>query len=59
MTNEEYIKRMTTEELAKWLCKHVDCLGCQVRTGCKAANNEECCERFSAWLKETAQEKKE
>lgn len=52
MTNEEYIKSMTTEELAEWLFKCVDCLGCPVMNECKATSNEECRERFLAWLKE-------
>lgn len=51
MTNEEYIKSMTAEELAEWLAEHVDCIGCHVRTGCKAADNEECRKRFIRWLR--------
>lgn len=54
MTNEDYIKSLTTEELAEWILKHTCCPWCPARVGCKELTNEDCLEHIAEWLKRTA-----
>lgn len=53
MTNEEFFKGLTTEELAKVLKYATDCRHCPIRTFCH--KNEEICEdceqTWLFWLK--------
>ena len=53
MTNEEYIKSMSTKELAKFLYRF-DCYGCPAKTfTCSCVDRFRYCqENFKKWLKE-------
>lgn len=52
MTNEEYIKSLTTDELAEWLFKNINCPWCPAKAGCEELCSEGCRKRFAEWLKE-------
>lgn len=39
MTNEEWIKSMSTEELALFLCSHADCNMCIAGDDCSFGDN--------------------
>ena len=56
MTNDEWRRTCSTEELAEWLQEHADCVGCP-------ANREKCHRYYDAcketmleWLKEVHKE---
>lgn len=50
MTNEEWIKSCSTEELAEWLSNYFGCIGCPARkNNCRYEN---CKEALVLWLKE-------
>lgn len=52
LTNEEYIRQASTEELAEWLQEHMDCASC----GCNkdlCYQGYDCCKlAFVEWLKQ-------
>ena len=48
MTNEEWLKSMSSEELSLWLAEHIDCAVCPVE--CHGART--CDDLFYSWLKE-------
>lgn len=52
ITNSEYIRDMTNEEMAEWLVYKVKC------TGCNAENCDEefCVDLMKTWLEEACQE---
>lgn len=51
MTNEEFIKNLKTEELARVLKYAIDCWHCPIRAFCDKTEYEGCEETWIRWLK--------
>ena len=52
MTNEEWLRSCTTEQLAKWLQEHMDCSNCDCNKDL-CYKGYDCCElAFLEWLKQ-------
>lgn len=58
MTNEEKIKNLTTEELARKLSKAIHCSKCPIFPNCKAMYGDcsSCEETWLQWLKKEVKE---
>ena len=55
MTEQEYLQTCTTEQLAEWIAKIVDCDCCPVKR--KFCDDNPCKIRFAEWLKQPHHEK--
>ena len=51
MTNEEFIKNLKTEELARVLKYAIDCWHCPIHAFCDKTECEGCEETWIRWLK--------
>lgn len=54
MTNEEKMKSMTTEELAKFICKNIECYECPGKNFCYLAEGN--ANGLQTWLKKEVEE---
>ncbi|MBR4873654.1 MAG: hypothetical protein IKV00_07445 [Clostridia bacterium] len=54
MTNADKIRGMTDEELAKWLCIHMDCHACEADKLGNGNCREYCRGILLDWLKQEA-----
>jgi hypothetical protein len=54
MTKQEWIKRMTTADLAYLLSRIADCERCDIPKKCDERNDEECINHWHVWLWEKA-----
>lgn len=52
MTNEQWLRQASTEELAEWLFRHCDCIECPARRQICLEKYENCKIAFGEWLKE-------
>ncbi len=52
MTNEEWLKSLSTEELAEWFLEHMDCIGCPANCEKCYRYYDACKETIFEWLKE-------
>ena len=50
MTNEEWLRSATTEQLAEWLQEHMDCASCSCKTICRQGHD--CKLALMEWLKQ-------
>ena len=48
-TNEQWLKQCTTEQLAEWIVRIVDCEFCPVKKPCK---KQPCKKQIEKWLKQ-------
>ena len=53
LTNEEWLRSCSTEELADFLFEHGDCIGCPAYREVCARRYDDCKTAFLEWLKET------
>lgn len=55
MTNADKIRAMTDEELANWLCVHMDCYNCEAEAG-NGACEDYCRAVLLEWLRQEAKD---
>ena len=55
MTNEERIKSLSTEELAKKIWLYLNCVDCPIKSKC-FSSKKKCVEVWEQWLKSEVEE---